>query len=91
MYLVYFFPVIILFFHVINYFKTAREHLNSNGLFVFDVWYAPCVLNEKPEKRERFLKEFQRYKIKWRAKLEKVDEYYNPNLRMDKEYFWINF
>jgi len=47
--------------------------------------------DEKPEKRERFLKEFQRYKIKWRAKLEKVDEYYNPNLRMDKEYFWINF
>jgi len=36
---------------VINYFKTAREHLSAGGLFIFDVWYAPCVLNEKPEKR----------------------------------------
>jgi trans-aconitate methyltransferase len=46
---------------VINYFKTAGEHLSVGGLFIFDVWFAPCVLNEKPERR---VKELENEEIK---------------------------
>jgi SAM-dependent methyltransferase len=37
--------------------KTARAHLNRNGLFIFDVWFGPTVLVEKPETRiQEFIK-----------------------------------
>jgi SAM-dependent methyltransferase len=55
------FDVVTSLFHVISYqttnsdiisaFKTAFEHLNDEGLFLFDCWYGPAVLNEKPETR----------------------------------------
>ena len=32
-------------------FATAREHLRPSGVFVFDVWFGPTVLNELPETR----------------------------------------
>lgn len=45
-------------FHVISYlpttpdlqaaFQTARAHLDSGGLFIFDIWYAPAVLTDRP-------------------------------------------
>lgn len=31
--------------------KTARVHLNERGLFIFDVWFGPAVLNNLPETR----------------------------------------
>jgi SAM-dependent methyltransferase len=33
--------------------RTAREHLRPGGLLLFDVWYGPAVVSEKPEHRER--------------------------------------
>ena len=55
------FDAAISLFHVISYLPTLRDiekvfkrvsrHLNPGGLFVFDVWYAPAVLTEKPEVR----------------------------------------
>jgi len=30
---------------------TAYEHLNENGLFIFDIWFGPAVLSQKPEIR----------------------------------------
>ena len=55
------FDVIIALFHVISYqttnedvtaaFKTARHHLQPGGIFIFDVWYGPAVLTERPEVR----------------------------------------
>jgi len=48
-------------FHVSNYqstneslmgfFKTARSALRRGGVFVFDFWYGPAVLAERPERR----------------------------------------
>jgi SAM-dependent methyltransferase len=45
-------------FHVVSYqtsnedvaaeFATAREHLPVGGLFIFDVWYGPAVLVDRP-------------------------------------------
>lgn len=52
------FDVILSLFHVVSYqienknlidtFTTVKEHLNPGGIFVFDVWYGPAVLNEQP-------------------------------------------
>lgn len=46
-------------FHVVSYlnsdrdlalaFETAAEHLHPGGLFLFDFWYGPAVLSQKPE------------------------------------------
>jgi len=32
-------------------FKTAREHLNPGGLFVFDAWFGPGVFSDPPTDR----------------------------------------
>jgi SAM-dependent methyltransferase len=52
------FDVVISLFHVISYqttnddvtaaFKTAKAHLNPGGIFIFDVWYGPAVLTDRP-------------------------------------------
>ena len=49
---------VISLFHVMSYqtsnadltaaFATAREHLNTGGVFIFDCWYGPAVLVEGP-------------------------------------------
>lgn len=48
-------------FHVISYinsndslvqlFDNTRRHLKKQGIFIFDVWYTPAVLHQKPEVR----------------------------------------
>ncbi|MDP3028837.1 MAG: SAM-dependent methyltransferase, partial [Deltaproteobacteria bacterium] len=50
--------MVISLFHVISYqttnedvtaaFETARQHMNPGGVFIFDVWYGPAVLTERP-------------------------------------------
>ena len=37
--------------------KTAYEHLEPGGIFIFDCWYGPCVLTEKPDIRIRRLED----------------------------------
>ena len=60
------FDSVISLFHVISYqttnesllsvFKTAFESLKDNGLFLFDVWYAPAVIHQKPSIRIKKIK-----------------------------------
>ncbi len=60
------FDCVISLFHVISYqitnenllsvFKTAFESLEDNGLFLFDVWYAPAVIHQKPTIRIKKIK-----------------------------------
>ena len=48
-------------FHVINYltdnqsiincFNLVNNHLNTNGIFLFDIWYSPAVYAQKPQTR----------------------------------------
>lgn len=55
------FDVVLALFHVMsyqtsltdvsNFFETASRHLNSGGVFGFDVWYSPAVLFLRPEER----------------------------------------
>jgi len=36
---------------LISTFKVALKHLKKNGLFIFDVWFGPAVLAQKPSNR----------------------------------------
>lgn len=56
-----YFDAVISLFHVISYqtsnddlfatFQNASRHLKSGGLFMFDVWYTPAVLSQRPTVR----------------------------------------
>jgi SAM-dependent methyltransferase len=55
------FDVVVALFHVISYlpanadldaaFAQIREHLNPGGLLIFDHWYGPAVLTDRPTPR----------------------------------------
>jgi SAM-dependent methyltransferase len=35
--------------------KTARQHLQVGGLLIFDVWYGPAVLHQRPSQRVKIM------------------------------------
>jgi SAM-dependent methyltransferase len=57
------FDCVLALFHVVSYqtsnddvlamFATAKRHLRSDGIFVFDCWYGPGVLSEPPVARAK--------------------------------------
>jgi len=59
------FDAVISLFHVLSYqttnqdvekmFATAKNHLKPGGIFIFDCWYGPCVLEQKPAVRYKKL------------------------------------
>jgi SAM-dependent methyltransferase len=61
------FDTVIALFHVMSYqasnddlraaFATARTHLNPGGVFIFDCWYGPAVLTQRPEVRVKRLED----------------------------------
>lgn len=61
------YDAVISLFHVMSYqtinadleaaFKTAASHLTPGGLFLFDFWYGPAVLTQKPEVRVKRLED----------------------------------
>lgn len=63
------FDVVVSLFHVMSYqvsnedlkaaFQTAKAHLKPGGVFIFDCWYGPAVLSERPSARTRHLENEQ--------------------------------
>ncbi|QYO62007.1 class I SAM-dependent DNA methyltransferase [Leptolyngbya sp. 7M] len=61
------FDVVLSLFHVISYqttnadllaaFQTVKEHLKPGGVFIFDVWYGPAVLSDRPTVRVKRLED----------------------------------
>ena len=59
------FDVVMSMFAVISYmtanedlmgvFRAARKHLNPGGLFIFDAWYGPAVLADRPTDRYKIV------------------------------------
>ena len=41
---------------VLSTLKTARNHLQDDGLLIFDVWYGPGVLHQRPAQRIKRIK-----------------------------------
>jgi predicted TPR repeat methyltransferase len=60
---------VISLFHVMSYqtsnaditaaFATAREHLGEGGVFIFDCWYGPAVLTDRPSVRVKRLADLE--------------------------------
>lgn len=40
---------------VLSALRTARRHLSSGGLLIFDVWYGPAVLHQRPSQRVKVI------------------------------------
>lgn len=65
------FDVTVSLFHVMSYqnsnidviktFEVAKKHLNDDGVFIFDFWYGPAVLTDRPAIR---IKRFENKSIK---------------------------
>lgn len=61
------FDAVVSLFHVVSYqtgnddllaaFATARDHLNQGGVFIFDCWYGPAVLTDRPSTRIKRLED----------------------------------
>jgi SAM-dependent methyltransferase len=61
------YDAVVSLFHVMSYqtsnsdlaaaFETAAVHLRPQGLFLFDFWYGPAVLTDKPEVRVKRLED----------------------------------
>lgn len=61
------FDVVISLFHVMSYqttnedlkaaFETARANLKQGGIFIFDCWYGPAVLTDRPSVRTKQLED----------------------------------
>jgi SAM-dependent methyltransferase len=85
------FDVVLSLFHVVSYhqtnadliaaFETAKLHLKSGGIFVFDVWYGPAVLTNRPSVRVKRL-ENDRIQV---IRIAESDIYPNLN-RVDVNY-----
>ena len=65
------FDAVISLFHVVSYqtseedltatFQNAARHLQPDGLFLFDVWYGPAVLSQRPVVRVKRVEDEQVY------------------------------
>jgi SAM-dependent methyltransferase len=85
------FDAVISLFHVasyqtenidfITYLETAFTHLNTGGLFLFDFWYGPAVISDKPTFRK---KEFENESLK-------ITRISNPTLFPNKNVVDVNF
>lgn len=66
------FDAVISLFHVMSYqnsnedilgaFRSARKSLDKDGLFIFDAWYGPGVLSDKPAVRVKEVED-EKYKL----------------------------
>jgi SAM-dependent methyltransferase len=85
------FDVVTSLFHVLSYqtsnasaqamIRNAASHLTENGLFVFDFWYGPAVLSEKPSVKIRRLEDEE-------IKVTRIAE---PGLRVNDNVVDVNF
>lgn len=41
--------------HVLSALRAARSHLHTGGLLIFDVWYGPAVLHQRPSQRVKVI------------------------------------
>ena len=85
------FDVVVSLFHVMSYqnsndqlikaFEVAKNHLKNNGIFIFDFWYGPAVLNDPPVKR---VKKLVNEKIK-------VTRFAEPKVYSDKNLVDVHY
>ena len=85
------FDVVVSLFHVasyqienndvMDYLNTASKHLDDGGICIFDFWYGPGVLTDRPEKREKTLENESL----------KVTRYAKPELHINANVVDVNY
>lgn len=85
------FDAVLSLFHVASYqttnsdfekfILTAKEHLNPDGILIFDFWHKPAVLFEKPELRVK----------RCESKLGHLVRIAEPQLRIEKDIVDVNY
>lgn len=85
------FGIVLSLFHVISYinsneglintFNNAAHHLEKGGIFIFDVWYSPAVLNLKPQTK---IKIFENPELK-------IIRFTEPTNRFNDNIVEVNF
>lgn len=85
------FDAVVSLFHVVSYqstnadlyamFKTAALHLKKGGIFIFDFWYGPTVLTERPVIR---VKRMESDEIR-------VTRIAEPDISYDNNYVDVNY
>ena len=85
------YDAVVALFHVMSYqttnadlqsaFATAAAHLRPGGLFLFDFWYGPAVLEQRPEVRVKKLEDE-------RIKVTRIAE---PVVREDEDVVDVNY
>lgn len=68
------FDVALSLFHVVSYiaddvslrdvFINVRRHLRCGGIFIFDYWHGPAVLEQQPERRTRIFEDDRRHVVR---------------------------
>jgi SAM-dependent methyltransferase len=89
------FDAVISLFHVVSYqtsnssinavFKNARQHLQDGGMFIFDMWYSPAVIHQKPSIK---VKSFENNQIKI-IRIAEPTSFHNKNIVNVKFKFFI--
>lgn len=85
------FDAVISLFHVISYqttnldllksFSVVKQHLKPGGIFIFDCWYGPAVLTNKPSVR---VKRFEDERIQ-------ITRLAEPQINPNENYVDVNF
>jgi SAM-dependent methyltransferase len=85
------YDVVLSLFHAISYqvgtedllaaFRTARNHVGPEGCFIFDFWYGPAVLTQRPEPRLLSLAN----------KTVRVTRFASPELRANENVVHVNY
>jgi SAM-dependent methyltransferase len=85
------FDVVISLFHVMSYqikneeikktLETVKVHLEPDGIFIFDFWYGPGVLNMRPESR---IKKLENKDIL-------VERFAEPEMRVNQNTVDVNY
>jgi len=85
------FDIITSLFHVINYqttnedlraaFRTVKEHLSPKGKFIFDFWYGPAVLSDRPVSRIRRMEDEECI----------IERHTEPVINVNENYVDVNF
>lgn len=85
------FDAVISLFHVMSYqvddvdllaaFKTAKHHLREGGVFIFDCWYGPAVLTERPSVRVK----------RWEDDVVEVTRIAEPHIHVNQNYVDVQY
>lgn len=88
------YDIVVSLFHVMSYmngkedlkaaFTTAFEHLQEGGIFIFDCWHGPAVLNDPPVSRQKKFED-ETLEVKRRSYPEWMKEKNLVNVRFEVE------